>query len=498
MSPQSLSFETERENSAHHVFPWQQILFANLAFAGVALLLYGTYCMFSSFFIPLLWGAIVALLLREVRSSLDSHLIALEDRWSRLHAWSSPPDAVFALQLIVSAVNFVAGIIPEWFVRLLAFIFNRAHLVLASKQGDSSLARAVAAETPERPTYEQSGVRNRTQRKAALSTHRKRQRSPQRFEMNYRGDANYRNYMVVLVRISCSWLLATRVGLAFGLIAVIAIVVLQFVLKLIVMPFIGSHNATVLYISLIFNRFCLFATFVGAAALLGSGGSMGLPLMLFVVTVLVKNRIQFILKFIPLQSLVLVLIFFIATVVFVIVSYFIAWNVYHELRLTYNGATDGVASYLQYLPSDAVDVLSQQFLQYSNFSSLSNAALDFFKSDVIKGNISEIWADSAHPENISKTHNMTDPVALAHTYLGPYASWVPESVLVWAGPVLQQLLAGVNAGSLYSQLTQAYSQLTSYGYVTSVLSYAKAIFIDFSGYSFAFFLSILLQSVSQM
>ena len=499
MSPQSLSFETERENTVHQIFPWQQILLANLAFAGVALLLYGTYCMFSSFFIPLLWGTIVALLLREVRSSLDSHLKAIGDRWNLLHAWSSPPDAVFALQLIVGAVNFVAGVVPEWIARFIAFAFTQAPFLVVP-QNDSSLSRAVEANTPERPSVDHGSSRSRTQQRRAMqgmSTHRNRPpRSPPKFE--YRGDASYRNHMIVLVRISCSWLLATRAGLAFGLLAVTAIVVLQFVLKKIVLPFIGSHSDMVQYISLIFNRICLFATFVGAAALLGSGGSMGAPLMLSVITVLFKTRVQFIQNLVPLKSVALVLIFFIATVVFVIASYFIAWNVYHELRLTYNGATDGVTSYLQFLPSDAVDVLSQQFLQWSNFSSLSNAALDFFKSDVIRGNMSHTWADAARHENISTSSNMTDPVALAQTYLGPFASWVPEYVLVWSRPLLQQLLAGVDAGSLYSQLSKAYSQLTSYGYVTSVLSYAKAIFIDFSGYSFAFFLSILLQSVSQM
>jgi hypothetical protein len=175
------------------------------------------------------------------------------------------------------------------------------------------------------------------------------------------------------------------------------------------------------------------------------------------------------------------------------------WNVYHELRWTYNGAKDGIASYLQFLPSDAVDVLTQQLLQWSNFSSISNAALDFFKNDLVNGNISRIWADSEHIQDQStNSSKLVDPVALVQTYLGPYASWVPESLLLWVSPMVQLLHARVQGHSLYSQLSDAYNQLTSYGYVTSALSYAKAIFLDFSGYSFAFFLSILLQSVSHM
>lgn len=502
MSPQSLSFENERENAAHNTFPWQQILFANLAFAGVALLLYGTYCMFSTFFIPLLWGTIVALLLREVRSSLESHLISLNNWWVRLHAWTSPPDAVFALQCVVGAVNFLAGIVPEWIARFIAFAFSRKQSEVTGDIVEHSRTRIVLAETPESRTFEPGSTRNRTQRKTAVSTLKKRQRSPQMLtnvEMSYRNAASYRHHMVVLMRISCSWLLATSVGPAISLIAVTAIVVLQFVLQNIAMPFIGSRNALVLYLSLIFNRFCLFTTFVGAVALLSSGSSSGIPLLLYVTSILFKSRIQVILKYIPLQSVVLVLIFFVTTVVFAIALYLTLWNVYHELRWTYNGARDGVASYLQFLPSDAVDVLTQQILQWSNFSSISNAALDFFKNDLVNGNISRIWSDAQHTQDqSSNTSQLPDPVVLMQTYLGPFASWIPESLLLWVSPVMQQMHARAHVYSLYSQLSDAYSQLTSYGYVTSVLSYAKAMLMDFSGYSFAFFLSFLLQSVSHM
>jgi hypothetical protein len=278
-----------------------------------------------------------------------------------------------------------------------------------------------------------------------------------------------------------------------------AIVVFQAAQKNIASSFLGSHSPMVVLISLNFNRFIFFATFVGAVALLTSGSSMGVLLSLYVIIVLVKNRIQIILKFIPLQSVVLVLIFFITTVVFIIASYLTLWNVYHELQWTYNGARDGVASYLQFLPSDAVDMLSQQLVQWSNFSTISNAALDFFKNDLSNGNISRIWADSDRHQNISaNASDSPDPVALLQTYLGPFVSWIPESVLLWVAPLALKLHDGVHVHSLYSQVTDAYNQLTSYGYVTSVLSYAKAIFLDFSGYSFAFFLSILLQSVNQM
>ena len=499
MSPQSLSFENEREHAVYNSFPWQQILFANLAFAGVALLLYGTYCMFSTFFIPLLWGTIVALLLREVRSSLESHLISLNDWWDRLHAWKSPPDAVFALQCIVGAVNFLAGIVPEWIARFMAFAFTRNRTEIDEHVIEHSRTRVVLAETPEIRSFEPGSTRNRALRKAAVSTIKKRQRSPTKAEMSYRNASSYRHHMVVLMRISCSWLLAARAGLAFSLIAVTGIVIFQFVLKNIAMPFVGSRNPMVLNVSLIFNRFCLSATFLGAVALLSAGSSAGIPLLLYVTSIILKNRIQILLKFIPLQSVVLLLIFFIATVIFAIASYVMLWNVYHELRWTYNGAKDGIASYLQFLPSDAVDVLTQQLLQWSNFSSISNAALDFFKNDLVNGNISRIWADSEHIQDQStNSSKLVDPVALVQTYLGPYASWVPESLLLWVSPVVQLLHARVQGHSLYSQLSDAYNQLTSYGYVTSALSYAKAIFLDFSGYSFAFFLSILLQSVSHM
>jgi hypothetical protein len=499
ISPQSLSFENERENALPSPFPWQQILVANLAFAGVALLLYGTYCMFSSFFIPLLWGTIVALLLREVRSSLESPLISLKCWWGRLHAWSSPPDAVFALQLIVGAVDFVAGIIPEWVVRFITFAFGRGYFHLAAERIEYARPRSVATETPERRAFDPSATRGRSQRKATVSTYKRRQRSPPKVEMNYRNASSYRHLMVVLVRICCSWFLATSVGLAFGVIAVSAIVVSQILLKTMVLPFIASHNDLVLYMSLLFNRFCFFATAVVAVALLSSGSSMGVPLILYVGTVVVKNHVQIILKFIPLRSVVLVLIFLIATVIFAIASYVTLWNVYRELKWMYDEARDGVASYLQFLPSDAVDVLTQQFVQWSNFSSISNAALEFFKNDLNNGNISRIWTDSGHPKN-SSTHSSheQDPVVLIQTFLGPSASWIPESLLFWLAPVVQKLHAGSHLHGLYSQLFDAYNQLTSYSYVTSVLSYAKAILMDFSGYSFAFFLSILLQSVSQM
>ena len=500
MSPQSLSFSNEQENAVQIAFPWQQILFANLAFAGVALLLYGTYCMFSSFFIPLLWGTIVALLLREVRSSLETHLISLKNRWNRLHAWASPPDAVFALQLIAGGVNFVAGIVPECILRFISFAFGRKHVPITVDSTECSRSRVFAAQTPERHTFEPGGTRGRSHRKPAMSTHRSRPRSPAKVEMNYRNASSYRHHMVVLVRISCSWLLGASLGPAFGVIAVSAIVVLQAALKNIASPLLGSHGPMVAYISLIFNRFCFFATFVGAIALLTSGGSStGALLMLYITTVLVKNRIQIILKFIPLQYVILLLIFFIATVIFVIASYLTLWNVYHELQLTYNGARDGLASYLQFLPSEAVDVLSQQFLQWSNFSTISNAALDFFKNDLSNGNMSGIWGDSDRLQNISSSApDALDPLALLQTYLGPSVSWIPESVLVWVAPLVHRLHDGVHMHSLYSQVTHAYNQLTSYGYVSNVLSYAKAMFLDFSGYSFAFFLSILLQSVSQM
>jgi hypothetical protein len=499
MSPQSLSFSNEQDNAVQIAFPWQQILFANLAFAGVALLLYGTYCMFSSFFIPLLWGTIVALLLREVRSSLEIHLISLKNRWNCLHAWASPPDAVFALQLIAGGLNFVAGIVPECILRFISFAFCRKHLPIAADSAEFSRSRVFAAQTPERHTFEPGGARGRSQRKPAMSTHRSRPRSPAKVEMNYRNASSYRHHMVVLVRISCSWLLGTSLGLAFGVIAVSAIVVFQAALKNIASPLLGSHIPMVVYISLIFNRFCFFATFVGAIALLTSGSSTGVLLMLYIITVLVKNRIQIILKFIPLQSVVLVLIFFITTVIFVIASYLTLWNVYHELQWMYNGARDGLASYLQFLPSEAVDVLSQQFVQWSNFSSISNAALDFFKNDLSNGNMSRLWAEAERLQNISSSApDALDPVALLQTYLGPSVSWIPESVLVWVAPLAHRLHDGVHMHGLYSQVTEAYNQLTSYGYVTSVLSYAKAMFLDFSGYSFAFFLSILLQSVSQM
>jgi hypothetical protein len=499
MSPQSLSFENERENTAHNTFPWQQILFANLAFAGVALLLYGTYCMFSTFFIPLLWGTIVALLLREVRTSLESHLVSLNNWWGRLHAWTSPPDAIFALQCVAGAVNFLAGIVPEWIVRFIAYAFSRKQPQTTSDLIEHSRSRVVLAETPEIRTFEPGSTRNRTQRKAAVSTLRKRQRSPTNVEMSYRNAASYRHHMVVLMRISCSWLLATSVGPAISIIAVTTIVLLQFVLKNIAMPFIGSRSPLMLYFSMIFNRFCLFATFVGAVALLSSGSSSGIPLLLYVTSILFKNRIQIILKYIPLQSVVLLLIFFVATVIFAIALYLTLWNVYHELRWTYNGARDGVTSYLQFLPSDAVDMLTQQFLQWSNFSSISNAALDFFKNDLVNGNISRIWTDVEQVQDqSSNASNVPDPVALMQTYLGPFASWIPDSVLLWVSPLVQQMHTRVHVHSLYSQLSDAYYQLTSYGYVTSVLSYVKAILMDFSGYSFAFFLSILLQSVSHM
>jgi hypothetical protein len=304
--------------------------------------------------------------------------------------------------------------------------------------------------------------------------------------------------MIVLVRISCSWLLATSVGLAFSLIAATAIVLLQAVFKAIIMPFLGSHSDAMTYVSLVFNRFCLFLSFAGGLGLVTSGSLVGVVPLLYVVAVVAKHRIQFILKFIPLQSVVFILIFFVTTAIFVIASYLTLWNVYHELHWTYNGARDGIASYLQFLPSDAVAVLSQQIVQWSNFFSFSSA-LDFFKNDAVIGNITDIWADSAHSQTASSNSTaLPDPSVLIQAYLGPFASWVPESLMMWYGPLLQQLHAGVHVRRLYSQLSEAYQQLTSYGHVTNVISYARSIIMDFSGYSFAFFLSILLQSVSHV
>jgi hypothetical protein len=302
----------------------------------------------------------------------------------------------------------------------------------------------------------------------------------------------------VLVRVCCSWLLATSVGLAFGLIAVSAIVIVQIVMKKLVVPFMVSQKAILVYLSLLFNRFCFFATFVVAVVLLSSGSSSGAPLMLYVTAVMIKKRIEVVLRFIPLQSGVLLLIFFVATVIFFIALYVTLWNVYHELRWMYQGARDGVASCVRFLPSDAVDALQQQFLQWSNFSTISNAALNFFKNDLNNVNVSSTWSDSQRQNTTTSSSAVVDPVALIQTYIGPYASWIPAIVLNWMSPVLQQLQDGAHAHSLYSQLLDAYHQLTSYSYFTSVLGYAKAILIDFSGYSFAFFLSILMQSVSHM